>query len=1275
MAGPENNLKNSKLNIISTSNHSPVARPLSYKEAVLLKADTGASAHYLAQKDMTKVGITNLKKTTMPKLVQLPTKDIMKSSHDATLNIAQVSHAAKTATVYPKITGASLLSIGQLCDDNCTAIFTKADMKVIKNNSVILEGKRNREDGLWDVKLEDIPSPSAKLNAIINKTQSKAKLASYYHACCYSPCISTLTQAVKNGNFNSWPGMEDQKLYNFMTRTMATSMGHLDQERQNLQSTKKNYFTTTNSSAQLQINSDIENDFFPTSNSFERTHDCVAQVIPFSTKNKGYMDLTGRFPYKSSRGNEYILVVYDYDSNAILAEAIKTRTASSITNGWEIIHNKLKKKGVSPNLYILDNEVSSDLKLAMTEAEVDWQLVTPYLHRANAAERAIRTFKNHLIAGLATTHPDYPVAEWDRLLEQAVITLNLLRNARVNPKLSAWAYLFGPYNFQAHPMAPPGTLVAAHAKPNKRASWAPHCRKAWYIAPSLEHYRNFKCFVPDTRAEIVTDTVDLIAHNKDIPTISHDEYVQQALMDILAVLQQKQKSNVPSLQFGEKINDAVIAVADILNKSSSKPIIQKELKLTPIDPPSDIAAAIIAQVPRVLQISPSPSKIARVEQIPIPSMINYKALAVQVLQAQAFFQKKINHIYDVNGKKETLDSLLKKNPLIWGRALSNEWGRLAQGNKYGVQYTDTIEFITKEQVPANRDVTYASFLCDERPLKSEPFRVRVVVGGDRLSFDEDAGSPATNLLETKILINSTISDADDGARFFSADLKDYFLGSPMLRPEYMKVKISKYSEDIIIQYGLREKMDINGYVYIKIKKGMYGLKQAAILAYQRLVKLMKPFGYYPEPCTTGIWSHTTRKTKFCLCVDDFGVKYFTQDDANHFLNALKSHYTISTDMQGKNYCGLTLNWNYDHNYVDISMPGYVQKQLERYQHPKPATAQYAPHRWSVPSYGKTSQQVELDNSIHLDKKQSKKVQSISGAFLYYGRAVDPTILPALSSISSTQSNPTENTSNECKMLMDYLHTYPNATIRYYKSNMVLYIDSDAAYLVLPKARSRIAGHFYFGNQPPPLPTKPHHVSTNGPIHTVCKAIRHVVSSSAEAETGAAFHNSKEGIPIRRLLTILNHPQPPDGTPFKMDNAVTTNFIHSNIRQKQSKAWDMRYQWLRDKNNLQEFRYYWDRGEHNEADYFSKHHSPSHHIQMRPKYILKGHCVNKLFNVHRLFHNNRHSGDTLRGCVAATPAYSRCRPRVSKFIAHKTDVAVLPLRHRLEQSISLCSLIN
>ena len=104
---------------------------------------------------------------------------------------------------------------------------------------------------------------------------------------------------------------------------------------------------------------------------------------------------------------------------------------------------------------------------------------------------------------------------------------------------------------------------------------------------------------------------------------------------------------------------------------------------------------------------------------------------------------------------------------------------------------------------------------------------------------------------------------------------------------------------------------------------MYGLKQAAILAYQQLEKILQPFGYFPEPHTVGIWAHKTRQTKFCLCVDDFGIKTFSTEDANHLLDALKSFYKISEDWTGNHYCGLTMEWYYNEGYVDVSMPGYV----------------------------------------------------------------------------------------------------------------------------------------------------------------------------------------------------------------------------------------------------------------------------------------------------------------------------------------------------------------
>ena len=118
-----------------------------------------------------------------------------------------------------------------------------------------------------------------------------------------------------------------------------------------------------------------------------------------------------------------------------------------------------------------------------------------------------------------------------------------------------------------------------------------------------------------------------------------------------------------------------------------------------------------------------------------------------------------------------------------------------------------------------------------------------MVGGDKLEYDDDPTSPAAGLLDSKLLIDSTISDAHKGVLFMSMDLKDYFLASPMKRPEYMKMHLSQFPPDIIAQYNLQLLANADGFVFIKIKKGMYGLKQAAILAYNKLVIALAPHGY------------------------------------------------------------------------------------------------------------------------------------------------------------------------------------------------------------------------------------------------------------------------------------------------------------------------------------------------------------------------------------------------------------------------------------------------
>ena len=142
----------------------------------------------------------------------------------------------------------------------------------------------------------------------------------------------------------------------------------------------------------------------------------------------------------------------------------------------------------------------------------------------------------------------------------------------------------------------------------------------------------------------------------------------------------------------------------------------------------------------------------------------------------------------------------------------------------------------KNKVPKDRRVTYATYVLDYRSLKDEPYRVRITFGGDISVYLDDAGSPALNLMETKLLVNSIISDAKNGARFMSADIKDYFLATPMAKAEYMKVQYKNIPEDIRQQYNLQEKVTSDNCIYIRIKKGMCGLKQAAILVYDQLKK-------------------------------------------------------------------------------------------------------------------------------------------------------------------------------------------------------------------------------------------------------------------------------------------------------------------------------------------------------------------------------------------------------------------------------------------------------
>jgi hypothetical protein len=258
----------------------------------------------------------------------------------------------------------------------------------------------------------------------------------------------------------------------------------------------------------------------------------------------------------------------------------------------------------------------------------------------------------------------------------------------------------------------------------------------------------------------------------------------------------------------------------------------------------------------------------------------------------------------------------------------------------------------------------------------------------------------------------------------------------------MRLPITILPPDIIEKYDLK-RLAVNSWVYLEIRKGMYGLKQAGLVENQLLQKRLKPLDHYPARYTPGLWLQNTKPTAFSLVVDDFAVKYVTKYDAKHLRDALLRHYEITTD------------W-------EVSMPGYIANVLNTFQHDAPRTPQHTPSKYITPVYGAKMQFATKDNSPPLAATQCTEIHKINGSILYYSRAVDPTVLMALNNIATEQTAATEKTKAMAGQLLDYLSTHPDANIRFQASDMILHIHSDASYLSDSKAKSRLGGLYYLG---------------------------------------------------------------------------------------------------------------------------------------------------------------------------------------------------------------------
>jgi hypothetical protein len=165
---------------------------------------------------------------------------------------------------------------------------------------------------------------------------------------------------------------------------------------------------------------------------------------------------------------------------------MKNRSDAEVIRAYSRIYDELTSKGLKPKFQTMDNKASTALKQFLHSKDIQFQLVPPHVHQ----------FKNHFVIMLCSTDKQFPIHLWDGLITQAVITLNLLRQSRLNPKFSAHAQLNGLFDYNKTPQAPPGTKVINQKKTDHHGSWSPHGLNGWYLAQRWNTTENIGYIVP-----------------------------------------------------------------------------------------------------------------------------------------------------------------------------------------------------------------------------------------------------------------------------------------------------------------------------------------------------------------------------------------------------------------------------------------------------------------------------------------------------------------------------------------------------------------------------------------------------------------------------------------------------------------------------------------------------------------------------------------------------------------------------------------------------------
>ena len=1172
--------------------------------------------------------------------------------------------SARLSHVFPQFAGRSLLSIPTLCQHDCVATYGRHTATITLNNRVILTGTYDTDCRAWIHAIPPPPvHPIASTHNVITH-RNEADRVRWYHAAFACPTIPTFKTAISKGLINI-PGLTTKMLERNEPNPPAMHEGHLKRSRAGIRSTRSKPTTT--------ISSTTDDDALFASDPQAVAGLTMSIVTPaeLTQPMRIHADATGRFPIPSTNGTLYYLVTYDEASNYIHAEPMTDRTNSSYEKAFRATLSIFERRGSLPPILRVDNELSGTLvDVVQKKFNLTVERAPPHNHRTLRAERAIQTWKNHFISTLCTVPATFPLTEHDRLVPYAVLTLNLLRESRSQPGVSAWQHIHGPINWNGCIFAPPALEVIAYETKEQRGTWGPHGQHAFYLGPQLSSYRSHRVYVSNTHRERITDTVAWLPEPYRLPGSEPLEIVATAIHDLINVISAAQ-SFPPTIQ--ASINTLLPLLRpqlEELQRIFAPPTIPRTetapdlLPLTPyVAPPPTTApeqrvAPLVTptpqqRVPETVQTTPAPilpptpnirhrtfhhpgrkkkPQLSKPEKT--PTLVATTTPQPRIRQPNRRYAQQVTTLIFEKGKHDplhtafpTLNSLQQLQhpptiPIVAAatpidrakyttpavNSTSNDilpsyrllrqgpdgarWERAGDSAIFKlVDDTGTMHFI-----PYDHTVSYCYYkpVCKMKKGDdgvAQP-HVRGTAADTKSTYDGPTAANTADLSTVKLLLNSVVSTPN--AKFCSADVKDYYLGTPMAVAAYMVISLKQLSTTVIDKYNLRS-LSHNNNVMVKITKGMYGLAQAGRLAQDRLIPHLSKHGY--EQCreVPMLFRHATRPIAFTLIVDDFGIKYTNLADADHLFAALRELYVITTDMSGEQYIGLHINHNRIKHTITISIPEYVNKAIKRFAPELLGTkGRHAPMRYHPFVYGPHATATPTEDlSPPLDEVKKKRLQGIIGTFLYYARALDITAAFPTAKLASLPH--TQHTEELAYHFLGYMAAHPDAHVTFKRSDMQHNCHSDASFHGETLARSRAAGLHFLGHFDPATDTTP-----NGCVEYLTTIIDVVVASATEAELAAIFLNAQIAVSLRHALTFLGHPQGP--SLIVSDNLVGVNILNGTAKSKRSRSMDLRFFWVKDRISQQQFKLSWAPGANNLADYLTKIHPAKDYIALRPTFV-------------------------------------------------------------------------